>query len=54
MVTQAILQTIGMEAAVLAFLFGMAYLGIRVCLAERQARADQHESVLSTSDQPFA
>ena len=39
-----ILQTIGMEAAVLAFLFGITYIAVRISSAERRAQGQQEES----------
>jgi hypothetical protein len=49
METRVILQTIGMEAAVLAFLFCAAYAAIRISIAERSSLSRQDESLVPSS-----
>lgn len=48
MEVRGILQTIGMEAAVLGFLFAIAFAAIRITVAERKARAHT-----TTSEHPI-
>jgi hypothetical protein len=45
MEVRGLLQTIGMEAVVLAFLFGVTYVAVRISLAERRAQANPDEAI---------
>jgi Kef-type K+ transport system membrane component KefB len=55
MEVRQILQAIGMEATVLAFLFGVAFAAIRITRAEKNAKAsgDQTYATISTDRHPY-
>ena len=46
MEARGILQMIGMEAAVLVFLFTMAYAAIRISVAERNAQKQSDKALI--------